>query len=57
MWKIAKKFNSTVDEIKLVNKIENVDVIDVGEKIYIPRFNCNIEKNIEMNNKTEILAV
>ncbi len=57
LWKIAKKFNSTVDEIKLVNKIENVDVIDVGEKIYIPRFNCNIEKNIEMNNKTEILAV
>ena len=57
LWKIAKKFNSTVEEIKLINKIENVEIIDVGEKIYIPRFNYNIEKNKKMDSKTEKLAV
>ncbi|MBR3132471.1 MAG: DUF3794 domain-containing protein [Clostridia bacterium] len=37
LWKIAKKFRSTVDEIARINDIENVDVIDVGQRLYIPR--------------------
>ena len=37
LWKIAKKFRSTVDEIVRVNEIENVDVIDVGQRLYIPK--------------------
>lgn len=38
LWNIAKRFNSTVDEISRVNGIENPDKISVGEKIYIPRY-------------------
>lgn len=37
LWKIAKKFRSTVEQIAEINDIENVDVIDVGQKLYIPR--------------------
>ena len=32
LWKIAKKFGSTVDEIVKVNGIENPDVIMPGEQ-------------------------
>lgn len=38
LWKIAKRFNSTVDELTRMNGIENPDVIMVGQKIYIPKF-------------------
>ena len=38
LWKIAKKFRSTVDDIARVNGIENPDKIDVGQKLYIPKF-------------------
>ena len=41
LWKIAKKFRSTIDEIAQVNNIENVDKINVGEQLYIPRYVCN----------------
>ena len=37
LWKIAKKFGSTVDEIVKVNCIENADVIMPGEQLFIPR--------------------
>ena len=37
LWKIAKKFGSTVDEIVKVNGIENPDVIMPGEQLFIPR--------------------
>lgn len=38
LWKIAKRFKSTIDEIVRMNGIENKDRIDVGQKIYIPKF-------------------
>lgn len=38
LWKIAKRFGSTVDDIVRVNGIERPDRINVGEKIYIPRY-------------------
>ena len=37
LWKIAKKFRSTVDQIARINNIENEDKIDVGQKLYIPK--------------------
>ena len=39
LWKIAKKFKSTVDEIAITNGIEDRDKIDIGQKLYIPKFN------------------
>ena len=38
LWKIAKKFGSTVDDIVRVNGIEKPNRINIGEKIYIPRY-------------------
>ncbi len=38
LWKIAKEFGSTVDDIVRTNGIENPDVIAVGQKLYIPKF-------------------
>lgn len=37
LWKIAKKFRSTVDQIARINNIENEDKIDVGQKLFIPK--------------------
>lgn len=38
LWKIAKRFGSTVDDIARTNGIENVNQISPGQKLYIPRF-------------------
>lgn len=38
LWKIAKRFGSTVDDIVRVNGIERPDKIAPGEKIYIPKY-------------------
>lgn len=38
LWKIAKKFGSTVDDIVRVNGIERPDRLNIGEKIYIPKY-------------------
>ncbi len=38
LWNIAKKFRTTVDFIVRTNGIENPDQIDVGQKLYIPRY-------------------
>lgn len=38
LWKIAKRFGSTVDDIVRANGIERPDKINVGEKIYIPKY-------------------
>lgn len=37
LWKIAKKFKSTVKDIAAVNDIADVDKIAVGQQLYIPR--------------------
>lgn len=38
LWKIAKNYGSTVDDIVRVNGIENPNKLNVGEKIYIPKY-------------------
>ena len=37
LWKIAKMFKSTVKDIAEVNEIEDVNKINVGEQLYIPK--------------------
>ena len=41
LWKIAKRFGSTVEDIVRVNKIEDENKIMIGQKIFIPRFYQN----------------
>ncbi len=38
IWKIAKKFKSTVDDIVRINGIEDPDKIYIGQQLYIPKF-------------------
>ena len=38
LWKIAKAFRSTIDDIVRVNGIENPDKIEVGRKLFIPKY-------------------
>ena len=43
LWKIAKKFRSTIEDIARVNNIEDTDKIYPGQQLYIPKF---VKKNI-----------
>lgn len=45
LWKIAKKYKTTVEDIKKLNNLEN-DNLNIGEKLYIERCNCNTKKCI-----------
>lgn len=47
LWKIAKNFNSTVEELTRMNGIEDENKLDVGQKIYIPKFNYVKKENKE----------
>lgn len=38
LWKIAKQFKSTVEDIARVNEIEDTDKIFPGQQLYIPKF-------------------
>ena len=38
LWKIAKKFGSTVEEIARINGIENTDKLNVAQQLFIPRY-------------------
>ena len=38
LWKIAKKFGSTIDDIVRVNGLEENGVIYPGQKLFIPKF-------------------
>lgn len=38
LWKIAKRFKSTIEEIAQVNNIENIDKINIGDQLYIPKY-------------------
>lgn len=40
LWKIAKRFGSTVSAIAEVNNIEQIDNISVGQQLFIPRYNA-----------------
>ena len=41
IWKIAKKYKTTMQEIININNLDNGDEIYVGEKLFIPRFCMN----------------
>ena len=43
LWKIAKKYGSTIDDIVRTNGIENPDKIYPGEKLYIPKYKRKVE--------------
>lgn len=43
LWKIAKKFRSTINDIARVNGLEDENKIYVGQQLYIPKF---VRKNI-----------
>ncbi len=54
LWKIAKKFNSTIDDIVRTNGIENPDKIEIGQKLFIPKYvkaggKTNVESPTMMN--------
>ena len=38
LWKIAKKFRSTIEDIARVNGIEDPNKIYPGQQLYIPKF-------------------
>lgn len=38
LWKIAKRFGSTVEDIARVNGIEDENKINIGQKLFIPRY-------------------
>ena len=38
LWKIAKKFKSTVEAIKKINKIEDENNLTIGMPLFIPRY-------------------
>lgn len=40
LWKIAKKFKSTVEDIVKVNNIEDKSKIYPGMQLFIPKYNC-----------------
>ena len=45
LTKIAKKFNKTVQEIADLNGITNIDIIKVGDILYIgENYECNDNK-------------
>lgn len=39
LWKIAKNFKSTVEEIARINGIENTDKLNIAQQLFIPRYN------------------
>lgn len=47
LWKIAKRFNSTVEELARMNGIEDENKLAVGQKIYIPKFNLVRKENTD----------
>lgn len=38
LWEIAKKFGSTIEDIARVNEIGDINKIDVGQQLFIPRY-------------------
>ena len=41
LWKIAKKYRSTVDDIMRLNEIEDSENINVGMQLFIPKYVCS----------------
>ena len=40
LWRIAKKYKSTIKDIVRVNNIENPDSLEVGTQLFIPK--CSV---------------
>ncbi len=38
LWQIAKRYGSTIDDIVRTNGIEDADKINIGQKLFIPRY-------------------
>ncbi|MCI8470029.1 MAG: DUF3794 domain-containing protein [Clostridia bacterium] len=38
LWQIAKRYGSTIDDIVRTNGIEDADRINIGQKLFIPRY-------------------
>ena len=38
LWNIAKKFRSTVENIKQINNIEDEDKLAINQQLFIPRY-------------------
>ncbi len=38
LWKIAKRFKTTIDDIASINNIQDVNKINVGMQLFIPRY-------------------
>ena len=55
LWKIAKNFNSTVNELTRMNGINENDQILVGQKIFIPKFNY-IKKENSGNERDKVFV-
>lgn len=45
LWKIAKRYRSTVEDIARVNNIEDVNKIQVGQQLFIPRYVYRSERS------------
>jgi LysM repeat protein len=62
LWKIAKRYSTTIEDIAKINEIQDPDSIDVGAKLLIPkknfmRFSCqnkNVSHSILENYKLRI---
>lgn len=40
LWKIAKKYKSTIEDIMRLNEIEDENKIDIGMQLFIPKYVC-----------------
>ena len=40
LWKIAKRFKSTVNAISTVNEIEDENKLNIGQQLFIPKYVC-----------------
>ena len=38
LWEIAKKFSSTIEDIAKINDIGDINKIQVGQQLFIPRY-------------------
>ena len=38
LWNLAKKFRSTISDIQMANGLQDADKLNVGQKLFIPRY-------------------
>lgn len=42
LWKIAKKFRTSMEEISKMNEIEDVDKLNIGQQLFIPNYSMKM---------------